>query len=456
MSANFTGVTFPYQKVTPANDAVIRRAIFDDGILTGCDLSYSGSTLTMTAGQLMICGRQIIHPSSQNWAVTGATSGYARLVLTIDVTRTSTKDTFDQVVDEIQYATDANGFADLTTADINATGTRYQVAVCVVSLGPGGITGIASKLDVTEGGGAGGNLKVIALAGVAVTVTKGSKVKQKVADAAGVAMFTGLEPGTWTVTLPADVSPPTRTVDIDVDYVVVIAYFSATINITYPAGSTCTCSDGTTTLSAPDTSGTWACIVPNAGTWTAAATDGVENTSESVSITTDGQIAAIELSYLLWLYKSGNTYNAVTGGWSVAEHGSAGGSFDSVLTLNDDSMLLSTEVFGGSVAYANAFTNNSIDLTGVNTLKFKITGIGDQISGTAPSGDVQNFRFSLVVANARPTTQVPTFTADLRILATGEYSVDVSSISAGYVGVWITTVGYNKTTLTISEIWGEE
>ena len=456
MSANFTGVTFPYQKVAPANDAVIRRAIFDDGILTGCDLSYSGSTLTMTAGQLMICGRQIIHPSSQNWAVTEATSGYARLVLTIDVTRTSTKDTFDQVVDEIQYATDANGFADLTTADINATGTRYQVAVCVVSLGPGGITGIASKLDVTEGGGAGGNLKVIALAGVAVTVTKGSKVKQKVADAAGVAMFTGLETGTWTVTLPADVSPPTRTVDIDVDYVVVIAYFSATINITYPAGSTCTCSDGTTTLSAPDTSGTWACIVPNAGTWTAAATDGVENTSESVSITTDGQIAAIELSYLLWLYKSGNTYNAVTGGWSVSEHASTGGSFDGVLTQNADSMLLSTEVFGGSVAYANAFTNNSIDLTGVNTLKFKITGIGDQISATNPSGDTQNFRFSLVVANARPTTQNPTFAADLRILATGEYSVDVSSISAGYVGVWISTIGYIKTTLTISEIRGEE
>lgn len=163
MSANFTGVTFPNQKVTPANDAVVRRAIFDDGILTGCDLSYSGSTLTMTAGQLMICGRQIIHPSSQNWAVTEATSGYARLVLTIDVTRTSTKDTFDQVVDEIQYATAANGFTDLTTADINAAGTRYQVAVCVVSLGPGGITGIVSKLDVTEGGGAGAgvNFKIV-------------------------------------------------------------------------------------------------------------------------------------------------------------------------------------------------------------------------------------------------------------------------------------------------------
>lgn len=308
----------------------------------------------------------------------------------------------------------------------------------------------------TGGGGAGGTLTVTAPANVTVTVSKDGKSKTKNSGTSGVVVFKGLATGTWTVTITGDGKTAQKDVVVTTDYSTVIAFFAATINITYPTGSTCTCSDGTTTLSAPDTSGTWACIVPNAGTWTAAATDGVENTSESVSITTDGQIAVIELSYLLWLYKSGNTYNAVTGGWSVAEHGSTGGSFDSVLTLNDDSMLLSTEVFGGSVAYANAFTNNSIDLSEVNTLKFKITGIGDQISGTTPSGDTQNFRFSLVVANARPTTQTPTFAADLRILATGEYSVDVSSISAGYVGVWISTIRYIKTTLTISEIWGEE
>ena len=222
MSANFTGVTFPNQKVTPANDAVIRRAIFDDGILTGCDLSYSGSTLTMTAGQLMICGRQIIHPSSQNWAVTEATSGYARLVLTIDVTRTSTKDTFDQVVDEIQYATDANGFADLTTADINATGTRYQVAVCLVSLGPGGITGIASKLDMTEGGGAGGVLTVTVIPGELVTVSHGDKSQTKAANASGVAVFKGLKAGAWTVAVTRNGKPTAKTVIIVTDYSVSI------------------------------------------------------------------------------------------------------------------------------------------------------------------------------------------------------------------------------------------
>ena len=306
-----------------------------------------------------------------------------------------------------------------------------------------------------SGGGSGGTLTVTAPANVTVTVSKDGKTKTKNSGTSGVVVFKGLASGTWTLTITDGSQTSSKPVVVTADYSTVIAFFAATINITYPAGSTCTCSDGTTTLSAPDTSGTWACIVPNAGTWTAAATDGVENTSESVSITTDGQIAAIELSYLLWLYKSGNTYNAVTGGWSVAEHPSTGGSFDSVLTLNDDSMLLSTEVFGGSVAYANAFTNNSIDLTGVNTLKFKITGIGNT-AYSDKEGNTHKFRFSLVVANERPTKQNPTFAADMKILATGEYSVDVSAVTTGYVGIWITTGGYNKTTLTISEIWGEE
>ena len=308
---------------------------------------------------------------------------------------------------------------------------------------------------VNTGGGSGGTLTVTAPANVTVTVSKDGKTKTKNSGTSGVVVFKGLASGTWTLAITDGSQTSSKPVVVTADYSTVIAFFTATINITYPAGSTCTCSDGTTTLSAPDTSGTWACIVPNAGTWTAAATDGVENTSETVSITTDGQIVAIELSYLLWLYKSGNTYNAVTGGWSVSKHPSTGGSFDGVLTLNADSMLLSTEVFGGSVVYANAFTNNSIDLTGVNTLKFKITGIGNT-AYSDKEGNTHKFRFSLVVANERPTKQNPTFAADMKILATGEYSVDVSAVTAGYVGIWITTGGYNKTTLTISEIWGEE
>ena len=421
MSANFTGVTFPNQKVTPANDAVIRRAIFDDGILTGCDLSYSGSTLTMTAGQLMICGRQIIHPSSQNWAVTEATSGYARLVLTIDVTRTSTKDTFDQVVDEIQYATAANGFTDLTQSDINAAGTRYQVAVCVVSLGPGGITGIVSKLDVTEGGGAGGNLKVIALAGVAVTVTKGSKVKQKVADAAGVAMFTGLETGTWTVTLPADVSPPTRTVDIDVDYVVVIAYFSATINITYPAGSTCTCSDGTTTLSAPDTSGTWACAVPNAGTWTVNSTNGDKSKSADVVITANGQSESVTLLYITYLFKDGETYDSLTGGWQG--------------TVNTEKQALQLTASAGKTA--SVWTQNKVDLTDYSSVSVK-------------SDSNVFIGLSIIIASAIGSTSGQVATAQING-SESELSLDISAITGEYF-VWLSAYSEKGSTRYVYEV----
>lgn len=160
MSGKYTGVTFANQKVSPSDDAIIRRAILPDGKLTGCEITYSGSTLTMAAGQLMVCGRQIRNPAAQNWAVVDATSGFARLVMTIDLTRTATNETFDQVTDSIEYATAENGFVSLDQSDINGSGTRYQVAVCTVSLGAGGITGIVSQLEKCEVG-AGLNFKVV-------------------------------------------------------------------------------------------------------------------------------------------------------------------------------------------------------------------------------------------------------------------------------------------------------
>lgn len=158
--ADFSGVTFAKQNVTPADDGLIRRALLSDGILTGCNFSYSGYTLSMRAGALIVCGRQIRHPSAQNWAVVGAKSGYARLVLDIDLTKSSTKDLFEQVSTTLEYATDEDGFTELTQEDLNVSGSHYQIALCVVSLGEAGITGIVSQLDVAEGGG-GGNFSVV-------------------------------------------------------------------------------------------------------------------------------------------------------------------------------------------------------------------------------------------------------------------------------------------------------
>lgn len=159
---NFTGVTFAQQKVLPSDDAIIRRASLSDGVLYGCEMSYSGSTLTMGSGQLLICGRQIRHPAAENLAIVDATSGFARLVLTVDLTKTSSKDSFEQVVDSIEYAASQDGFLELVQENINVSGTRYQVVACVVSLGTGGITGIVDQIGAVEASGGGGlNFSVV-------------------------------------------------------------------------------------------------------------------------------------------------------------------------------------------------------------------------------------------------------------------------------------------------------
>lgn len=301
---------------------------------------------------------------------------------------------------------------------------------------------------VNTGGGTGGTLTVTAPANVTVTVSKDGKTKTKNSGTSGVVVFKGLASGTWTVTITGDGKTAQKNVVVTTDYSTMIAFFAATINITYPAGSTCTCSDGTTTLSAPDTSGTWTCTVPNAGTWTVTSTSGTETDSKAVTITTDGQSVSVALSYFLWLYKDGDTCDAVSGGWSSPVWGHE--DFSKVVTFNESSMQISTEVFGGSVAYGHVFTNSVIDLSEISTLKFRITGIGATSSG----GNA--FSFQLCVASEFPNKQTPSFPVSLSITKTGLFSVDVSSMNAGCVGVWITTRGYAKTTMTISEVWGEK
>ena len=158
---------------------------------------------------------------------------------------------------------------------------------------------------VNTGGGSGGTLTVTAPAGVTVTVSKDGKTKTKTAGADGLAVFKGLKSGQWTLTITDGEQTAQKTVTITADYSTAITFFAATIHVTYPAGSTCTATDGVTTLTAPDTSGTWVCVVGNTGTWTVTATDGEKEKSETVEITTDGQSETIAISYNVFLFKEG-------------------------------------------------------------------------------------------------------------------------------------------------------
>ena len=75
----------------------------------------------------------------------------------------------------------------------------------------------------------------------------------------------------------------------------------AFIVCTYPAGSTCTASNGTKTLTTPDTSGSVVFDIPTPSStpesWTVTATNGGNTATETVSITYDGQSVSVNLAY---------------------------------------------------------------------------------------------------------------------------------------------------------------
>lgn len=178
--------------------------------------------------------------------------------------------------------------------------------------------------------------------------------------------------------------------------------FSATINITYPAGSTCTCTDGTATLTAPGTSGTWTCIVPNAGTWTVSSTDGDKSKSADVVITTDGQTENITLQYITHLFNNGDTCDAITGGWGIGAT-SAGSASISGQQIS-------------IVAYAektfSCGPKNKIDVSEYKALSVTVDSIGN--------GSLSVYLYATSISN--PAAKVTTST-------TGTVSLDISSVS---------------------------
>ena len=214
----------------------------------------------------------------------------------------------------------------------------------------------------TGGGGVGGTLTVTAPAGVSVSVSKDGKTKSKTANSNGLAVFKGLATGTWTLTITNGSQTSSKPVVITADYSTVIAFFSATINITYPAGSTCTCTDGFTTLTAPNKTGSWQCIVPNAGTWTVHSTNGTNSSTKTVSIATDGQTENVVLSYILWIVKDGVAQVTFTNYQAGIGQGSG-----------------YLEIGGSDYGYHNTYT--TVDVTGKE--KMVIEGTGATQAGIA-------------------------------------------------------------------------
>lgn len=275
----------------------------------------------------------------------------------------------------------------------------------------------------TGGGGTGGTLTVTAPANVTVTVSKDGKSKIKNSGTSGVVVFKGLASGTWTVTITGDGKTAQKNVVVTTDYSTVIAFFAATINITYPAGSTCTCSDGTTTLSAPDTSGTWACIVPNAGTWTVTSTSGKETDSKAVTITTDGQSTSVELSYALFLFKPNAPSDIIAGEWEMPGN--------STVTAEAELVVKSVNNYNNNNRLISARTKGQIDLTEYSTLQATCKASGGS------NTKLEVYSGSSVVASAAIGTNLTTVTVDISALS-GLHSIGFGGRHTAYLTITYT------------------
>lgn len=270
----------------------------------------------------------------------------------------------------------------------------------------------------TGGGGTGGTLTVTAPANVTVTVSKDGKTKTKNSGTSGVVVFKGLASGTWTLKITDGSQTSSKPVVVTADYSTVIAFFAATINVTYPSGSTCTATDGTTALTAPDTSGTWACVVPNVGTWTVAATDGNDSTNKSVSITADGQTENVVLSYTLVLYEK----NGETVDWSYKAYD------NSVPSVNMTLDTLKSQYGEGNARRPTLYTTAKHDISSYDTLfgSFDMQGSGGIYLGILSSPPTNGSKVDKVgfVSRANGSGAKVNLTLDISGF-TGEYYIAV-------------------------------
>lgn len=143
---SLSGITFANQKITPSDDGKLYGALLQDCILTGCGITFSAATLAIAAGALLI-GTRELKTSGESLSISGATTGYARVLIDIDLTKAATESSFAQAEWQIEYASTADGFGILEQQDINTNGTHYQAVFCTMSLGAAGITSITSSMQ---------------------------------------------------------------------------------------------------------------------------------------------------------------------------------------------------------------------------------------------------------------------------------------------------------------------
>lgn len=310
---------------------------------------------------------------------------------------------------------------------------------------------------VLSGGQTGATLTVTSSGAGTITVsntTLGKSYSKSVA-AGGSAVFKGLATGTWTVKLSNGKQTSTKTIKITSDYSTSIAYFSATISITYPAKSKCVVKNSSGTTVASDTNTgtsakTWTATVNAKGTYTvtATATDGSGKTkSTTVSITAEGQVKTVALIFETVLWEAGSDKNtSLTGGFAANDT-------NRVKIGNSTVTITGNRTYFGEGSNEWSYSGNFYTKKKVTKGEFKYfcanitknTGINADNKVWLYAADQQDFTGSNTIARL----EIPVTTG-----ATGIFKMPLTGVTSAVLGIRV--YGSNDLqTIVTDKIWLE-
>lgn len=212
------------------------------------------------------------------------------------------------------------------------------------------------------------------------------------------------------------------------------------IYVTYPEGSTCTCTNGIDNYTAGDTSGVWLFGGLEIGDWTVTASNGINSKTSTVALISESQFETVELSYSLGIYivadgvlqKEMSTKNA------AYEASQASGGTTVSVTQKDGYVL----VKGAGQGYGAAYTTFELE----NQRSIIVTLEG---SFTVQTGDSARF-YNLAI-----WSEFGTYLSD-NMVALANYSESGTTLEttlpAGTYYVGITTVYTREQQITTLKI----
>lgn len=137
------GIVYDLQNITAEDMAKIYWMYggMRDGVITGCSMSYTNSTVTFTSGIFSARGHLTKLSGTTTVALPSVSSGtmFCNLVYQIDLSQTASQSSFTQ--GSFAVLTNAAAYPTPTQQDLDNGGTIYQMSFAKFKLGTSGVTG---------------------------------------------------------------------------------------------------------------------------------------------------------------------------------------------------------------------------------------------------------------------------------------------------------------------------